>query len=77
MPASALDYISPGIRGPWLRPWTEIFGFRNGLEVNPITEQNFSFLGDLELLAWDFFAMLNLWQIKGPLAPPLDRNFRF
>src|SRR5277367_4866470 len=27
-PGSALDHISHGVRGPWLRPWTEILDFR-------------------------------------------------
>src|SRR5277367_5643734 len=52
MTGNTLHHISPGVRGPWLRPWIEIFGFRNfffGFVVNPITVQNFSFLGYLEV----------------------------
>ena len=39
--------------------------------VNPISLQNFSFL----ILV--IFPMLNLWNLKGPLTPPLGRNFGF
>src|SRR5277367_3666673 len=52
IPESALHHISSCDRGPWLRPWTEMFGFRNfsfGFEVNPITVQNFSFVGNLQV----------------------------
>src|SRR5277367_1723080 len=27
--------------------------------------------------ACEFFPMLNVWQVEGPLDPPLDGNFRF
>src|SRR5277367_5672016 len=79
IPGSVLHHISSGVRGPWLRPWTEIFSFPNfpfGLVVNPITVHNFSFLSHLEVPG--NFPMLNLWgNLQGPLAPPLDRNFGF
>src|SRR5277367_6295401 len=79
IPGSVLHHISSGVRGPWLRPWTKIFGFPNfpfGLVVNPITVHNFSFLSHLEVPG--NFPMLNLWgNLQGPLVPPLDRNFGF
>src|SRR5277367_4280439 len=77
IPGSVLHHYSPGVRGPWLRPWTEIFGFRNfsfGLVVNRAKFQFPRPSGS----ALEFFPMLNLWgSLQGPLTPPLGRNFGF
>src|SRR5277367_164224 len=80
IPESALHHISSCDRGPWLRPWIEIFGLQNfsfGLVVNPITVRNFSFLGHLEVPEI-FPPMLNLCgNHQAPLVPPLEENFGF
>src|SRR5277367_2509259 len=78
IPGSVLHHILSGVRGPWLRPWTEILGFHFPLRFGgkPYYRAQFK-LPRPSGRAWEFFPMLILWQVKGPLAPPLDRNFGF
>src|SRR5277367_2480245 len=66
-------------QGPLAPPLDKIFGLRNfsfGLVVNPITVQNFSFLGYLKMPG-NFFPMLILWGLMGPWFRPWTAIFGF
>src|SRR5277367_5206896 len=79
IPGSVLHHISSVVRGPWLRPWTEIFGFRNfsfGFVVNPITVQTFQ-LPRPSGMPWNFFPCKTYGGLGGPWHRPLTEILDF
>src|SRR5277367_6874885 len=78
IPGSALDHISHGVRGPWLRPLTETFNFFLlflWFRDKPYHYTKFQLPRPFGS-AWEFPPTCFSY-CSGVLAPPLDINLDF